>query len=100
MKSKDNGIRSCICQHLGKDKKSFYSKFDLVSGLIVLAALTIFLLIKDAINVFLVIVLPLLLVSWIVLFCIRLAKGHSFKCAARWAAMIVIGAVGGFWLVS
>ena len=99
LKSDKHGVQLCICGRSEKERKSFFGKFDVVCGWIVLVVLSVVLLFLKAIDVLLVVVLPLLILTWLTFFIIWLTKKHSLKCAARWATVVVVGAVGGSWFL-
>jgi|GEM_PF-4061945 len=95
-KGKKDNLRACICEK--RTERSFVGKVDVMVGVFISVAFLIFLLVVK--QVFLVpFLFLLLLLIWILLFIGRLLRGHSAKCAARWAITVIFGAIGGFWFL-
>lgn len=97
MKKNDEGVRLCVCGKQHEDEKSFFTKFEVVLGaIIVFAVVPIFLAIAKSLFVLPYALLALLGV-WIFFSTIRLLKGHSIECSARRGFVVVMGSLGGFW---
>lgn len=96
MKTGTKKVLQCICGHYVRTRKSTFTRLDLRFGATLVAIAVIALLIKAPIAL-LLIVLPVLLIPWAIILIAWYAKGHSFKCAHRWATIVVIGSLGGSW---
>lgn len=90
------GTQACICGHQTKDRKSFATNFEIrVGAVILLLGLPVVSVIMKSLDAAIV-ALILLMPCWIVLLLIRILRGHSIKCAGRWAVNVILGAIGGF----
>lgn len=89
-------VSQCICGRYIKPRKSMYTKFDIMGGSILLGIVVVALVIR-APEALAIIVLPIVLLPWTIFFVSALAKGHTSKCAASWAAVVVVGSLGGNW---
>jgi len=91
--NRQDNLESCVCGR--KPKKSFFGKIDVAVGSLILSGLTIFALVKDFSYV-----IPyagaFLVAYWLLLVIVRLLMKHSIPCSSRWAAMSIIGSLGGF----
>ena len=98
MKHKDD-VQRCICGRDESNVKSFFSRFDVVSGWIVLAAVSILLLVKIPVALP-VVILPTLIIIWAICVVVQHIKRHTLLCAMRWAVIAVIGSMGGSWMLA
>ncbi len=90
-------ILQCICGRYVLSRRSQFAKYDIAYGSFLLSIVALALLIKAPVA-FAIILMPLIMIPWTIIFFFWLSKGHSSKCSARWASIVVLGYLGGFWL--
>ena len=97
MKVKSKGVKLCVCGKAPETTKSFFTKLDIISGVVIaFVVLPVWLFLTNSLYV-LSLPIALLLGAWILCFVIGLLRGHSPKCAARWGLVVPFGLLGGFW---
>lgn len=95
MKINGKGVRTCVCRKLSKEEKSFIGKIDLALGIAIVGiGIPVWIGLSQSLDPLIISTL-IFLVVWLMLFVTRLFKGHSPKCAARWAIIWIFGSIGG-----
>jgi hypothetical protein len=90
-------ILQCICGRYVLTRRSQFAKYDIAYGSFLLGVVALALLVKAPVA-FAIILLPIIVIPFTGIFVYWLSKGHSSKCSARWASIVILGSLGGYWL--